>query len=370
MIYVYLVICVGMIMFNIVSAVLSRSREKSIMKVSCGLENRMLEELRHCEESGEVREEHKAYLSKKLRNIGNMRAFDIALEREYSKNPELIKKYLHDLSGVFVSLAVGYSRKDAIEAAYFPYIIKKYKILKGRPIAALLDTMYLLLHEPSIYCRENAMQTIYTVGDPECVIKALRIVDGLPSFYHNKLLTDGLLNFEGNTENLSEALWENFEGFSLHMQIILLNYFRFSSGGHGEKILKLMTDESRDDEIRFACIRYFGKYRFDRAYEYLLRYADYKNDARWEYSAIASSALCIYPCDQTVEVLKSNLYNRNWYIRFNASQSLERLGLTYLDLIDIIEGKDRFASEILRYRLNVRDIIEEEKESIEYVRYP
>ena len=362
MIYVYLAICVGMILFNIVSAVLSRSREKSLLKTSRGFEERILEELTHCEECGDVSDEHQAYLTKKLRHMGNMRAFDIALEREYANNPELVKKYLSCLSCVFVSLAIRNGGKDDIEAAYFPYIIKKYRILHGRPFDAMLDVMYLLLHKPSIYCRENAMQAIYTVGEPACVIKALKIADDQPRFYHNKLLTDGLLNFEGSTEKLSEALWENFEEFSSHMQMIVLNYFRFSSGDHCEKILRLMIDESRDDEIRFTCIRYFGKYRFDRAYPYLLRYADGKTDARWEYAAIASSVLCLYPSDETVEVLKSNLYNHNWYIRFNASQSLERMGLTYLDLIDIVEGKDRFASEILRYRFNVRDIMEEEKE--------
>ena len=64
-------------------------------------------------------------------------------------------------------------------------------------------------------------------------------------------------------------------------------------------------------------------------------------------------------------MLKANLYHRNWYIRYNASQSLVDLGLTYLDLIDIVEGEDRFASEILRYRFHMRDIIEEEREEKE-----
>lgn len=73
-------------------------------------------------------------------------------------------------------------------------------------------------------------------------------------------------------------------------------------------------------------------------------------------------ALALYPGEQTVKTLKKNLGNRNWYIRYNSSASLEKLGMTYLDLIDIIEGNDRYASEILRYRFDIRNVIEEERE--------
>ena len=71
---------------------------------------------------------------------------------------------------------------------------------------------------------------------------------------------------------------------------------------------------------------------------------------------------CVFPSKQSKKTLKKNLGNRNWYIRYNSSASLEKLGMTYLDLIDIIEGSDRYASEILRYRFDIRNVIEEERE--------
>ena len=65
---------------------------------------------------------------------------------------------------------------------------------------------------------------------------------------------------------------------------------------------------------------------------------------------------------QRRERLKRNLSSRNWYIRFNASKSLERMGLTYLDLIDVMEGHDRYATEILRYRFDIRNLTQKEAE--------
>lgn len=362
MIYVYLVICVGMILFNIISAFLSRSKDKRIVRVSNGFEDSIRSELAWLETHDDARSAHKNYLSKKLKRISNMRAFDTALEKKYLENPELVKKYLYSIGSVFVSLSIEYSRRDSMEAAYFPYIIKKYRILANRPFDAMIDMLFRLLHEPSIYCRENAMQALYTAGDASCIVKALKIIDSEDKFYHSKLLTDGLLNFAGNAQRLNTALWEAFEDFSPQMQITLLNYFRFSSGECCKDILRLMNDTARSDELRFACIRYFGKYHYEPAYEYLLFYADSRNTMRWEYAAITSSVLAAYPSEKTTEILKSNLYHRNWYIRFNSAQSLERLGLNYLDLIDVLEGHDRYASEILRYHFDVRDTILAEKE--------
>lgn len=140
MIYVYLVICVGMILFNIISAFLSRRKDKRIVRVSNGFEDSIRSELAWLETHDDVHGAHKNYLAKKLKRISNMRAFDTALEKKYLENPELVKKYLYSIGSIFVSLAIEYSRRDSMEAAYFPYIIKKYRILANRPFDAMIDS--------------------------------------------------------------------------------------------------------------------------------------------------------------------------------------------------------------------------------------
>lgn len=339
LIYVYLGICAGMILFNIVTALLSRRREHRSFCDGIRLELTVSQELDRLAETGAVSERHLRFMERRLRRVNGMPAFDAALAEDYC-------------------------RREEIEAAYFPYIIKKYRLLGGADDAPLKEVLLELLHEPSIYCRENAMQALYTAGDPAVLVRALRIIDASSLYYHSKLLSDGLLNYTGDTWELADALWEAFDAFQPWMQVTLLNYFRFSSGTHCERVLALLNDGARDDEVRFSCLRYLGHYPYPPACADLLRYATPSENARWEYAAIASSVLASYPGAETAAVLERNLYHPNWYIRFNASKSLEQLGFGYRDLIDVIEGHDRYASEILRYRFDVRELEERKEDAV------
>ena len=75
----------------------------------------------------------------------------------------------------------------------------------------------------------------------------------------------------------------------------------------------------------------------------------------WEYQAIATSALKSYPGDTTFRILVKNLSSSNWHVRQNSAISCEKLGYTYQDLINVFDGNDRYAREIIRYRLDRRN---------------
>ncbi len=355
MIYVYLFVCLAMIVFNIVTAFIFKKRDKKTEHVSERFYSAVLMQLERIKHNGHCDDEHKRYLSRKLKRVGNLIAFDKMLETAYAIETDEVKQYLSELDSVFIALCSHYCHRDSIEAAYIPFIIKKYRLIASRAFPSITETLFRLLDEPSIYCRENAMQALYTTGDCECVIKALMRVDKSEYFYHGKLISDGLLNFEGRCDELIDRIILQFDSFSTEMQINLLNYIRFSSPNYCEFSYSLLSDEDRDDEIRYCAIRYLGKYRFDEAYELLCRLSRELNAEKWQYAAIASTALAIYPSARTVELLKSNLYSRNWYIRYNAAESLERIGVSYSELTDILDGNDRYAAEILRYRLERKE---------------
>ena len=167
LIYIYLGICAGMILFNIVTALLSRRRAHRFHRRSTRFEKEISRELDRLAETGEVSAEHLRRMERKLRRVNNMVTYDQALERLLPCRPALVRDYLLASSGVVVTLAEDYCRRDEIESAYFPYLIKKYRLLSGESCPELKAMLLDLLHEPSLYCRENTMQAIYTSGRSE-----------------------------------------------------------------------------------------------------------------------------------------------------------------------------------------------------------
>lgn len=356
LIYAYLAVCAAMIGFNIVCIFVFRVKDKRLDHYS----RRFNKIVHQVIEDQTVTEEHCKYLSKKLKKINNLMAFDKTLGELFPQNPKQTKDYIRQLSSVFIYLTLEYKKKSEILAAYFPYIIHKYKVFQGQPISIVMDTMLELVHSPSLYVRENALQAIYFIGSVECTMNALWILNESTYYHHPKMITDGLLNFSGDTKQLAELLWDNFDRFSKKMQRVIVDYFRFSSSDHQERILELLTSHGVDDEVAYSCIRYLGKYAYPPAYPILTGIVERYQHNQWIYTAITASALASYPGDRAVAVLKELLQSSNWHVRSNASQSLMSLGLYYTDMIDVFEGRDRYASEIMRYRFDQKNMKEKE----------
>ena len=356
LIYAYLAVCVAMIGFNIACIFVFRVKDKRLNHYS----QRFIRIVRQVIADRTVTEDHCKYLSKKLKKINNLMAFDMTLDDLFAQNPEQTKDYIRQLSSLFTYLTLEYREKSEIQAAYFPYIIKKYKIFQGQPIGIVMDILLELVHSPSLYVRENALQAIYSIGSAECTMNALWILNESTYYHHPKMITDGLLNFSGDTKQLAERLWDNFDRFSNRMQRVIVDYFRFSSPDHQERIQELLTSHGVDDEVAYSCIRYLGKYAYPPAYPVLTDIVEKYQHDQWIYTSITASALSGYPGDRTVAILKELLHSPNWHVRFNASQSLMALGLYYTDMIDVFEGRDRYAGEIMRYRFDQKNMKEKE----------
>ena len=356
LIYAYLAVCAAMIGFNIACIFVFRVKNKRLNHYS----QRFIRIVRQVIADRTVTEAHCKYLSRKLKKINNLMAFDKTLDALFAQNPEKIKGYIRQLSPVFTYLTLEYKKKSEIQAAYFPYIIHKYKVFQGQPISIVTDILLELVHSPALYVRENALQAIYSIGSVECTMNALWILNESTYYHHPKMITDGLLNFSGDTKQLAERLWDNFDRFSNRMQRVIVDYFRFSSSDHQERILELLTSHGVDDEVAYSCIRYLGKYAYPPAYLVLTDIVEKYQHDQWIYTSITASALSGYPGDRTVAILKELLHNPNWHVRSNASQSLMALGLYYTDIIDVFEGRDRYAGEIMRYRFDQKNMKEKE----------
>ena len=76
------------------------------------------------------------------------------------------------------------------------------------------------------------------------------------------------------------------------------------------------------------------------------------------------------PCEHKVQYYETDgmgIVHHSNYIRWFEEARvdlLEQLGFGYRDLIDVIEGNDRYASEILRYRFDVRELEERKEDAV------
>lgn len=347
----YLIVCMAMICFNIACIFLFKHNDKLLEKRS----EVYVDIIRREASKGRVSDEHKSFLLKSLVRVTGLMAFERSLDILQRENSISLEKYLGQLVPVFSQLTLKYSQKNELQAAYFPYLISKYHLLNGQDNRKVNHALFELLKSPGIYSRENALSAFYSMGSSEHVADALRIIDRSEYYHHKKLITDGLMTFQGDSAELNEILWARMGDYSVDMQTAILDYIRFSSGDYCEEMLSLLYEDC-DRELKYCAIRYFGKYRFDPAYECIIKYVEQERESRWEYAAIACLALSNYPCERTVTVLKSKLNSRNWYVRYNASQTLENLGLEYVDMVDVIESSDRYAGEMMRYRFDHKRI--------------
>lgn len=113
LIYTYLAICAGMIVFNIVTVVLSRHKRLRSFSASIRLELRIADEIDRLPAGGEVSPAHLRYIERKLRRADNMAAFDAAMERLCLRRPAAqVRAYLTALDGVFIAMAERYCRRS------------------------------------------------------------------------------------------------------------------------------------------------------------------------------------------------------------------------------------------------------------------
>lgn len=355
MIYTYIAICISMILYNIIYVFILKHRAHALVSDSEKLDKVLNEQIEILKKGGEISEKHKKFLCRELDKTSGVTAFDKALEGVFAKEPEFCEKYLVDTFSVFETLTHRYISKDTIKIAYFPYILHKYNILKHHEGERLTSALFNLLRSVNIYCRENTLKALYSMQRPDIVRRALKVIDTNLSFHHPKLITDGLMFYKGNKDDLKTTLFTYFKDYSVQMRVNILNYFRFAGIKCDAEMLEILKNEKENREIRFSAIRYFEKFPSGNAEPVILNLAENLENRTWEYQAIATSALKAYPGDTTFRILVKNLSSTNWHVRQNSAISCEKLGYTYQDLIGVFDGNDRYAREIMRYRLDRRN---------------
>ena len=284
----------------------------------------------------------------KLKKSSRMEAFNLAVDRMEDEKRCKILNIIWEHRKEFNVLINEYRQKPAVYKAYMAYFIGKYALLDENPPAVryILETVL----EPSIYCRENGLQALYRDGSPGAVIKAFELFSKEQIQHNNKLVTDGLLLYRGNVDELAEQIWEQWDEFLDYYKVAFIDFFRMAGCEYGERILSLLKDGTQDRDVRFACIRYFRKIKYEPAAEILRTIVRNWTAVDWEFPAVAALSLSNFPGEETREVLVDGLCSSNWYIRYNCAETLDTFEDAEKTWDKVRNGNDRYAKEIFAYR--------------------
>ena len=350
-IYIYIGVCIAMLVFNGIFAVSRRASLHHLNRRSEKLEDMILLQITLMQRGEPLSPRIQKHIFSQLHTSRGLMAFHGAVTRIREQQPDATAEYLRLCRPQFLGLAVGLRHND-MKKAYFAYLMAQYRIERDMPHSALSEIMIEFACSPNAYCRENALKALYSFGSAENVVAALLRLDQLHIHHHSKLLSDGLASFSGDHEKLCSLLWQQYPRMSPDLRLVFVNYARLVSGNFCAEFLELLENPREDKEVRLAAIRYFRRYRYDPALPVLLRFVSEDAGTDWEYAAIAALSLRTYPGEETAAALKAALSSPHWYVRFNAADSLGALGLTRSEAQEIYNGGDRYAREMLAFRMN------------------
>ena len=355
LLYGYGLVCLSMILFNCLYSLYLRAGDARLERQARRLERAVSAQLQRLREGQEVELRHRRRMSRILARVGNLLAFDRILAQ--LPMDEISQQYLRQMQPVILYLATVYRRRENTQAAYFCYFLIRNRLQRHMQMDEVQRVIAGYMDKDSMYCRVNALKALCAFGSAQTVVDVLLDQNRKGTFFHSKVLVETLMTFTGDYQKLIGLLWERLEQFSISFRRAVLDYIRFRSGDYCPQMLKILLDHGQDKELRFSAIRYFGRYPYPPARKTLLEFVSDLDPQRWEYAAISATSLARYPGQDAEEALLRAMHSGNWYVRYNAAASLEALGVTYEQMI-AAAGEDRYAREMLLYRLENRRMAE------------
>lgn len=297
-------------------------------------------------------------LERIMGRLSGLESFNRAMELLESGDPQRCQFVARAVAPVLERLSRRYDGGSVLRSAYYSFIVRRW--YPTRPAGPVIEGSLLkVVRTCPFYARQSALTALAAVGSAESLVEAVASLEGTGGFHHPKLVTEALLAFPGSRSELADRLIERFDEFGPEMQAAIVNFGRMADIDHPDEekyarrrewILGMMGDEDLDVELRLACVRYFTRHPWAGAAGALREFAACEDPERWEYAAVAASALEGYPGEETVAVLKRCLSSRTWHVRYNAAKSLCDMGLALDDLGDVLEGDDRYARDMVVFR--------------------
>lgn len=238
--------------------------------------------------------------------------------------------------------------------AFYAHLISELKITKAQD--EFKDFMLELIKGKSVYLRENALRAIYSFGDKGLVVKAIKWLSDNDVYHDKKLISDGLVTYAGDSDDLCEALAKALDECNDNYKDAIIRYFSYAkwTGGR-EYLVNLLERENTNTDIVCSIIRTVCKEKSEENRKILIDTINKYCDAEDKGPAIvATTFVGRYTQDEQIQkLLQKNISSSDWYIRMNSAKSLIECGASDAQIQQILNGDDRFAKDALEYMLHV-----------------
>ncbi|XKH50512.1 hypothetical protein LG275_13060 [Chryseomicrobium palamuruense] len=278
-----------------------------------------------------------------------VKAADNSLRVEDPNKELKFIRFIEDNKSNWVKLAQLYSQKNVVSKAYFAYVCERFRLNTTGSYDELTEFMMEYALDPSIYCRENALKALYAFGNSSAISDTFKALSEKGVSHNKKLLTDGLIGFQGNSQELATSLYKNLDTFGPTFQVASIDFFRHSAAHLKHDLIHLIKEDDKNKDFTCSILRYYQKYPVQEYKPILIKYLNSSNEYRWECAATAATTLAHYPGTDTLHALKKGLHSKQWYVRLNSARSIASLQIDQSNLEDVLQGKDFYAKEQLVY---------------------
>ena len=348
-IYFYIFICVVLLLFNLLyifrSGSVKRRQRRRVHRWETYLDSFL--EGSPMWDSGE--------LLRRLKDTEELMAFDTAMESRKDTQSEAAR-FFRENRPLILELAGVYQKKEAMEQAFFAYVIASFYPSVGDKGDPLAEQLLSYLDGSTVYSRENVLNALYALGSAQPLEHAFVLMSQRGWYHDSRLLSDGLNRFQGDQDALANRLWKNRTQLGECFQVGLIRFADTLSGNRfAEDFLKALETEQFPAETQFALVRYFRRHPIPHAKPMLLRLLKGDAEGKRDLSIAAAASLASYPDSETRKALKDALHSQNWYVRQNAARSLKAMGVTWEEA-QTSSGGDRYAADMLEYIFEVPSV--------------
>lgn len=351
LIYIYMLICFSLLLYNIIYIIKSYISKKLMKKRSFYWKGEILKQISFLQKQENVEESHLRKLERKLSKTEELIAYVDALDS--LNEHDTFEIYLQNTFVAQQTLALKYAKKDSMNRAFFAYTISKYPSCIGEKFRPIMRILISYLDNSTVYCRENSLKALCALGNIQAVENALQILNDYHWFHHKKLLSDGLATFRGDKEKLMEVLWKHINDWDENIMISVVQFITICGGQYQEVFFPMLLSDNTSIEIRLGIMRYYRRYFYEPVREILYSFLQDDNIDE-NLIIVAAIVLDRYPGEETIDILKEALHHHNWYVRRNAASSLYNLGVELDTLDNILNGDDRYAKDMLNYKYQVK----------------